>query len=444
VALLAVVICVIDKIKKVVERENKFLVFNSNGRLVELSNEEYSIFKKFGELKEFPTKINEQEKEVLELLCDLELIEYTNYATKKIKKQYSSKLYDANSINPVGDAPFLAHLAVTTNCNMHCKYCSVRNAHQKINTKELSTEQWKTIIKKLSDAGVFQIGFTGGEPTLRKDIHELMRFTESVGCVCNLTTNCWDLNEQFIDEMVKTGIRQCQVSLDSFNDEIHDKLRGQGSLKRVVKSIELLQKKGIHVGIDCVISTNNIKDILNMIKKCEELQIQYVTLIKLKKGDLDEVTFKSLVPSYTDYGQLIDSLCYRKNEMPNVTIDCASISNLQYTLKDSELKSIPTAGCPVGHNLVCIAPNGDIYPCAALLTEKFKLGNILTDDFKDLWKKNKLLQSLRNIKNLVEGKCSSCSRLDFCRAGCRGIAYTLNNKSFYVSDDSCEYKKVEV
>ena len=165
-----------------------------------------------------------------------------------------------------------------------------------------------------------------------------------------------------------------------------------------------------------------------------------MTLIKLKKGDLEDNTFRELVPSYEDYGKLIESLCFRKNEMPNVTIDCASISNLQYTLKDDELRSIPTAGCPVGHNLICIAPNGDIFPCAALMAEQFRLGNILTDNFSELWKNNWLLKNLRSIKKLVEGKCSACKRLDFCRGGCRGIAYALNKKSFYASDESCQYK----
>jgi radical SAM protein with 4Fe4S-binding SPASM domain len=177
-----------------------------------------------------------------------------------------------------------------------------------------------------------------------------------------------------------------------------------------------------------------------MIKKCEEMGIEYVTLIKLKKGSLDEKTFEELVPSYEEYGQIIEKLCYRKNEKPNVTIDCASISNLQHTLKDEEMKTIPTAGCPIGHNLICIAPNGDIYPCAALMEEQFKLGNILTDDFKKMWKENQILRNFRNIKNKVEGRCKTCKRLDFCRGGCRGIAQSLN-KSLYASDGSCEFKQ---
>jgi len=117
----------------------------------------------------------------------------------------------------------------------------------------------------LGDYGVFQIGFTGGEPTLRKDIHELMRFTESIGCVCNLTTNGWFLSEDFVKEMAKTEIKQCQISVDSFNEDIHDRLRGKGSLNRAIKAIKLLQKYQIHVGIDCVVSKNNIKEVAKKI-----------------------------------------------------------------------------------------------------------------------------------------------------------------------------------
>ncbi|MBS3139819.1 radical SAM protein [Candidatus Woesearchaeota archaeon] len=429
----------ITNVRKIVKQKDQNLVFNSNGRLVKLTGEEYDVFDKFGTEKSFPKDINPNEKKILEELCDLELIDFPDYSPKEVKKKFSDQLYRSNSSEPLQRAPFLAHLAVTTACNMHCKYCSVRKAHQRKEIKELTTEQWKTIIKKLGDYGVFQIGFTGGEPTLRKDIHELMRFTESIGCVCNLTTNGWFLSEDFVKEMAKTEIKQCQISVDSFNEDIHDRLRGKGSLNRAIKAIKLLQKYQIHVGIDCVVSKNNIKDVLNLINRCEEMKIEYVTLIKLKKGDLDDEKFQILVPTYDDYGKIIDSLCFRKNEMPNVTIDCASISNLQFTLRDNELQSIPTAGCPIGYNLICIAPNGDIYPCAALMDKKFKLGNILVDNFSELWKDHQLLRNFRDIKNQVEGKCKACKRLDFCRGGCRGIAHTLNHKSLYTSDNSCNY-----
>jgi radical SAM protein with 4Fe4S-binding SPASM domain len=429
----------ISNIKKIVKQDNKRLVFNQKGRLVELSAREFRVFHRYGEDKRFPQNLSGFDKGVLELLCGLELIEYEDYQPKAVTKEYSNKLYNLNSENPMQAAPFLAHLAVTSACNMACRYCSVRKAHR--HTEELSTDQWKSIIKELSDAGVFQIGFTGGEPTLRKDIHELMRYTEKLGCVCNLTTNGWFLTENFVKEMAQTGIKQCQVSLDSFNPSIHDKLRGEGSCERVKRAIRLLQKYKIAVGLDTVVSKNNMPDIMSLIIESEKQGIEYVTIIKLKKGDLDDTTFKQLVPTYQEYGLVIEKLCERHNVNPNVTIDCGSVANLQYTLKSSELHSIPTAGCPIGHNLICIAPNGDIFPCAALMTPKFKLGNMLEDDFSEVWKNHVLLRRFRKIKSLIEGKCRTCERLDFCRGGCRGIAHSLSPASIFSSDSSCSFKE---
>ena len=110
------------------------------------------------------------------------------------------------------------------------------------------------------------------------------------------------------------------------------------------------------------------------------------------------------------------------------------------TLTEEEQNKIHSAGCPAGHTLISIAPNGDIYPCAALTNEKYKVGNMLTDDLEKVWNENKTLKLLRGIKNIIEGKCKSCKKLDVCRGGCRGIADSLNG-SQYKSDINCKLKK---
>lgn len=428
----------IQNIIKFRKINNGAMIFSSSGRIVKLDKNEFNVWHKYKDKIFFPKTAYEEEKMKLDHLCGLDILSFRNYRPKNKNLVYSKILCSSNDDKPIYSSPLLAHLAITNVCNMHCEYCSVREAHS--NSKDLDTKTWKKIIKKLADFGVFQIGFTGGEPTLRKDIFELIKYTKKQGCVCNLTTNGWVLSEHFVKNLKKNGLTQCQISLDSFNGDVHDKLRGKGSLQRVISAIELLQKQNVCVGIDCVVSKNNIKEIPDLIKECEKRKIEYVTLIKLKKGDLSDEKFKELSPNYLEYANLIESLFYRKNENPNVTIDCGSVSNLQKGLNDMEQKQVPTAGCPVGHNLISISPNGDIFACAALLKPKYKLGNVLSDDLQDIWQNNFLLKKLRNIKNNVYGKCSTCKRLDFCRAGCRGIAETLG-KDLFASDKSCEYLK---
>jgi AdoMet-dependent heme synthase len=357
---------------KIDRRKGEYLIFSKEGMLLSLDKNEFRIFQEFGDKK----NIDFDNKFFLSKLVSYGILEFENYKINRDidqqkEREYDLSLYYHNLEKPIYPAPILAHLAITNKCNMNCLYCSVRKLHS-FNKKELSTEEWKKIIKKLADFGVFQIGFTGGEPTLRKDLPELVKFTHELGCVCNLTTNGWFLDEKLVEKLIKAGLKQCQVSLDSHIEKIHDKLRGEGSFKRAVSAIELLKKKEVVVGIDCVISKNNIGSILDMVKWIKEKQIPYLTLIKLKKGDLTKKDYEKLALDYIKYSDLIKEICKREsNKDPNITLDCSSVSNLQNIAKKEELLKIPIAGCPIGHHLICSSPEGDIYPCAALLDKKF-------------------------------------------------------------------------
>ncbi|MBU1031054.1 MAG: radical SAM protein [Nanoarchaeota archaeon] len=402
--------------------------------VLELTKKEHETFKKHAHKKRFP----KEHKQFFETLSAYEMTNFEDYQPKRIPIKYSQKLLNHNDSTPVFKSPIIAHLGITSACNMNCKYCSIRTPYHKL--KELSTNEWKKIIKKLCDLGVFQIGFTGGEPTLRKDIVELAKFVTAQKSTFNLTTNCWKLDEKLIVELKNVGMKQCQVSLDCHTPKINDKLRTKGSAKKVSEAIKLLQKHEIIVGIDCVVSKNNLTHIPEFVKWLNKMNVQYLTIIKIKQGDLPIKTFKKLLPGYNEYSKLIEQLCNRENINPCITIDCGSVSNLHYTLKNEEIKKIPVAGCPAGHTLLSISPNGDIFPCVALSKEKHKIGNALHDDLKKIWVENNTLRELREIKKRVTGKCKTCDRLNHCRAGCRGIVESLYN-DLWASDITCEKNK---
>ncbi len=422
-------------VRKITKKDNEIFILNKDGIVVKLSKNEEGNLNRYAPLE----KITNDSPEIVKELADLDILYFKNYKPKKRKINFDDLLIKAKGENPIYNAPIIAHLSITSRCNMQCKYCSVRKIH-KGNSEELSTKDYKKIIKKLSVWGVFQIGLTGGEPTLRGDIIELANDINSQECACNMTTNGWYLNKQKIKELYEAGLEQSQVSLDSHIKKTHETLRNIGSYDRALKSLELLQDIGIKVGVDCVVSKNNISDIPDFIDFLADKKISGITLIKLKKGDLPLDIFKKLVPDYKEYGKLIADLCERENTMPEATIDCGSVCNLHHSLTLEEQKKLHSAGCPAGHTLISISPNGDIYPCAALASDEFRLGNALTDNLDEIWHKNKILCDLRNIKSKVSGYCKNCERLDSCRAGCRGIAKVL--KGLNSSDLTCKRKEV--
>lgn len=420
-----------------VEKEGKnYILFNKRGMVLELTASEYKLFQRYAGRKHFP----QTHQEFFNRLCSYEMLEFVNHTPTDVSTIYSQKLLHHDSSEPVFKSPIVAHLGITRACNMNCKYCSIRQPYDKL--KELSTADWKSIIKKLADLGVFQIGFTGGEPTLRKDLVELANYVSSLNCTFNLTSNCWNLSEQLIVDLKKAGMRQCQVSLDCHLSKINDRLRTKGSAEKVKKAIKMLQRQQIIVGIDCVVSNNNIKYIEKFVHWLSQEKVPYLTLIKIKQGDLPLDVFKKLLPSYAEYSRIVDKLCNRKNVNPCITLDCGSVSNLQYALKNDELDQVPIGGCPMGHTLLSISPNGDTFPCVALSTAQFKLGNALTDDLREIWQNSPILKELRLVKSKVQGQCQECPRLDNCRAGCRGIAYSLYN-NLWESDKTCHWKNKE-
>lgn len=419
------------ELRNIEKRQDGIYILNKLGHVAMIPLELEEDLYKYAELERLPNNV----PQFIYELANIGLLEYINYIPNKDELYYDDSILKSTDDKPVYKGPVIAHLAITNVCNMNCKYCSVKNMHSKIK-KGLSTEEYKKIIDKLVDIGAFQIGLTGGEPTTREDLVELVKYISDKNVACNLTTNGYSVSESLVLELKKAGLTQVQISLDSYKREVHEKYRTQGSFDKAIKTAKLFKKHGFIVGVDTVVTNNNLDDIEEFINFLEENKFDGLTIIKLKQGYLDLKTFREQLPDYDKYSNLIDKIC-RRNGNLEITIDCSSVSNLCKTITLEEQNKIHSAGCPAGHTLISIAPNGDMYPCAALTNEKYKIGNMLTDELEVVWNESKILKSLRGIKQNIVGKCKECKKLDVCRGGCRGIAYSLSQKQ-NASDLNCK------
>lgn len=418
-------------LRKIEVRGDELFILNKQGHVASIPKELKVQLETFAGLE----NLSPDAPEFIKQLADAQILEFKNYNPNDENLFYDDSLINSNGDQPIYPGPVIAHLAITNKCNMKCKYCSVRDAHEKI-SDELSTNEYKQIIDKLVQWGAFQIGLTGGEPTLRADVVELVKYISDKRVACNMTTNGWNITPQFVEILKQAGLNQVQVSLDSYKKETHERFRSRGSYERALNAIKSFKDAGLIVGVDCVVSNNNLDDVEEFMDFLESIGVDGLTIIKLKQGDLPLEIFKQQIPDYKKYSELVAKVCKRWEKPLEVTIDCASVSNLCATLTEEEQNQLHSAGCPAGHTLISIAPNGDMYPCAALTNDKYKVGNILKDDPKELWYKSETLKRLRNIKNEVSGKCSKCAKLDVCRGGCRGIADSLNEP--FGSDVNCE------
>jgi MoaA/NifB/PqqE/SkfB family radical SAM enzyme len=141
---------------------------------------------------------------------------------------------------------------ITFRCNLKCKYCGV----WKLNRKEMTTEQIKRAMKEFADAGCVWWEITGGEPTIRKDVNELIEYGKDLGFIVAMISN-----GLFVKERIK-GLKKLDCLYISFDGlkSVHEKLRGKGTHKKVLEGIKLAKENGITVYPETVLSKQNIEN----------------------------------------------------------------------------------------------------------------------------------------------------------------------------------------
>ncbi len=125
--------------------------------------------------------------------------------------------------------------------------------------RELSTAEWQEALRRLWDAGVPHVVFTGGEPTLRADLPELVRYAEGLGMVSGLLTDGRRLADMgYLDGLLRAGLDHLQVALLAHEAELHDRLVGQpGAWDRALAGLKNALAADIYLVAALVIAAEN-------------------------------------------------------------------------------------------------------------------------------------------------------------------------------------------
>ena len=116
--------------------------------------------------------------------------------------------------------PYALLAELTYRCPLHCPYCSNPSGWK--SDIELTSDQWIKTIKEAAELGVLQIGFSGGEPLLRKDLELLIRTSRGVGLYTNLITSGLGLTESRANFLAEAGLDNIQISFQATAPELSD------------------------------------------------------------------------------------------------------------------------------------------------------------------------------------------------------------------------------
>lgn len=284
------------------------------------------------------------------------------------------------------------------NCNQKCIHCYA--AGQKYaDQKELTTEEWKKIIDKCREACIPQLTFTGGEPTKREDLAELIDYSRWF--VTRLNTNGVLLTEELCQKLYQASLDSVQVTFYSANPEEHNQLVGAPNWEKTVTGIKNAIKAGLPISINTPLCSIN-KNYLETLKYLHELGIKYVSCSGLivTGNAKTEVSKETQLSEEELYGILKDACDYANENLMEI-----SFTSPGWVAEEKLTKLglvIPSCGACLSN--MAIAPDGEVVPCQSWLGEDAGLGNMLTTEWEKIWNSPKCKKG-RQYSAKVEGKC---------------------------------------
>lgn len=258
--------------------------------------------------------------------------------------------------------PFILALLVTERCNLKCSYCwSARSPD--VYKQELSTEKVKNLIREFYQLGTRYISILGGEPLLRQDLIEILKYARSLGAMVDVVTNGLLIHKQI------EALKYCDVVCVSLagSAETHDADRGAGSYQRIIDNIELLRAHNIRVRFNTTITRSTI----HSFRHVAELAKKYNATIAVGvvvMGDGKEADIVPDAKSLKEFWREVRSL--KEAGYPigkSLRAIDGLIEDSKFPIDGKIYEQVPfgrkSMKCNFGQYIVYCASDGSLFPC---------------------------------------------------------------------------------
>lgn len=287
-------------------------------------------------------------------------------------------------------------------CNQKCTFCYA--AGQKMSAAtELSTGEWKKILDKLKKAGVPMVTFTGGEPTLRSDLVELVDHAKWF--VTRLNTNGILLTPDLASKLKTASLDSVQITLYSHNEAIHNELVGSNHFADTVKGIQAAVTAGLDVSVNTPLCEKNA-DYTKTLAFLHGLGVRFVTVSGLICTGMAQDNHETFDLNSERLWTIVRDAKAFCNEN-GMEIDFTSPGLIEKEKLEELGMNVPACGAALSN--MAIAPDGTVIPCQSWLDAGASLGNLLEGSFSDIWN-HPMCKSLRKMNDAEALACPFRSR----------------------------------
>ncbi len=293
------------------------------------------------------------------------------------------------------------HWELTYRCNEKCTHCYLDVFTPNANVPgELSTEECLGIIDQMTELGVLNLTFSGGEILVRRDFFRIAEYARSKRFLLRLFTNGILIKPEIADRIAALHPYAVEVSLYSAKPEVHDAItRRKRSWELTTRALRLLNERGVRTMVKTPLMRENVCELNEVRAIAKELGAQFrydVTITPKDTGGLEPLKHRI---SYDDMVEV-----FRKEVDSSVWLE-RKITDETHT-------------CGIARSAMAIDPYGNVIPC---LQTRFIAGNLRDRSLREIWQSSPVWQELGHLTIGELPICRTCELKTLCLR-CHGLA----------------------
>lgn len=293
------------------------------------------------------------------------------------------------------------HIEIISKCNERCIHCYIPHENK---VSYIETDLFYDILEQCKSMKLLHLTLSGGEPMLHKNFCNFLKRCKEYDFSVSVLSNLTLLNDEIIKEMKRNPLLGVQVSLYSMDASIHDEItQMKGSFEKTKNGILNLIENDIPLQISCPIMKQN--------RDCYNDVVSWATEHNIHVSD-DYVIIGRYNHTTQNLGcrLSIDEIKAMIND--KATHDSKYLEQIEIGAEKKKNITSDDFICSVCHSSICIADNGNVFPCAGW--QDYVVGNIKETSLSNIWDKSVKVQYLRSLRKKDFPKCLKCADKAFC------------------------------
>ncbi len=320
-------------------------------------------------------------------------------------------------VAPVLGEPTTLLAELTYRCPLHCPYCSNPLEMSRAEA-ELSTEDWKRVFTQARDLGVLQLGLSGGEPLVRKDLEELVAHARQEGLYTTLVTSGLGLTRPRAERLKAAGIDHIQISFQDTDQANADRIAGIKLGRQKQEAAALVKELGLAFSVNVVLHRGNLDRLAEIIAFAAEAGADRLELANTQYYGWALKNREMLMPTREQVE--------RSREIAERALaEYRGRMQIIYVLPDYYEKYPKPCYGGWGNVYILMTPDGRALPChGATQIPDLEFVDVRQHDLAWIWRQSPIFNAFRG-DGWMQEPCRSCPRKGQDFGGCRCQAFAL-------------------